>query len=61
MMHTIVSDVQSTASETGAVVRDGVVLTAPTVQEPITSGAVQVGNLSEAAAEALAQRLGGAP
>jgi preprotein translocase subunit SecD len=40
-----------------AIVQDGVVLSAPTVQEPITSGAVQVGNLSETAAEELAQRL----
>lgn len=41
-----------------AIVSDGVVVSAPTVQEPITSGLVQAGNLSKADAEALARRLG---
>jgi preprotein translocase subunit SecD len=41
-----------------AIVSDGLVVSAPTVQEPITSGVVQVGNLSQDDAEALARRLG---
>lgn len=41
-----------------AIVSDGVVVSAPTVQEPITSGIVQAGNLSQDDAEALARRLG---
>jgi preprotein translocase subunit SecD len=41
-----------------AIVSDGVVVSAPTVQEPITSGVVQAGNLSKADAEELARRLG---
>jgi preprotein translocase subunit SecD len=41
-----------------AIVVDGVVVSAPTVQEPITIGAVQASSLSEMDAEALAQNLG---
>ena len=41
-----------------AIVVDGIVVSAPTVQEPITSGMVQVSGLSEAEARALARELG---
>jgi preprotein translocase subunit SecD len=40
-----------------AMVSDAIVVSAPMVQEPITSGAVQVGNLSQEDAQALAASL----
>lgn len=42
-----------------AAVVDGVVVSAPTVQETITAGAFQLGGLSEVEAEALQHDLGG--